>query len=123
MRFTNILLAYFMIGAIMWAGGAIAWDDAGVGGLFIDTAEDPDVNESTSTQIREAGGPIQEAAGSTAVGLIAIWNLLVKLLGFLFWPITVLLSVNAPPRVVVVLGGSFCVAFYGALIRVIRRSA
>lgn len=127
MRFTNILMAYFVIGVVMWGGGAIVWDDAGVGQFFIndptgDTA-DQVVNAETGTKLNNLGGPITQVVGQTiGGGLIATWNLLVGVIGFVFWPTTVLLSVNAPPSVVL-LGTSLTVAFFGAIMRLVRGSA
>lgn len=125
MRFSNILLAYFVMGAVMWGGGVLAWDEAGVGQFFIeDPGQNTSINEQTSSQLGNLGGPIQAAAGSFAGGgLIAIWNILVQLIGYLFWPIVALLSVNAPPRVVVLIGGTPVVAFFGTLLRLVRQSA
>jgi len=122
-RFSAILLAYFVIGAVMWGGGAIVWADSGVGGLIITDPADGDVNRETGEQLEQSSGPIENAITSFGAPLLAIWNLLVKFIGYLFWPITVLQSANAPPRVVVLLGGSFTVVFLGAVIRLIRRSA
>lgn len=124
-RFSAILLAYFLIGAVMWGGGAIAWDESGVGGLIITDATESDieVNENTSQQLERSGGPIQEAAQSMGGPILAIWNFVVRFVGYLFWPVTVLQSVNAPTRIVVTLGGSFSVIFLGAVVRLIRRSA
>lgn len=123
-RFAQILLAYFMIGAVMWGGGVIVWTQTGIGGLIIeDTTGGVDVNENTSKQLERSGGPIREAAASLGGPILAIWNFVARFIGYLFWPITVLQSVNAPPRVVVTLGGGPSVMFLGGVIRLIRRSA
>jgi len=122
-RFGEILLAYFVIGAVMWGGGAIQWDQSGVGGLIFDDAADGEVNRDTGEQLERSAGPIENAITSFGAPLLAIWNVVVKIIGYLFWPITVLQSNNAPPRVVVLLGGSFTMVFLGAVIRLIRRSA
>jgi len=81
------------------------------------------VNENTSNQLEQSGGPIQEAAKSMGGPILAIWNFVVQFIGYLFWPVTVLQSVNAPPRVTVLVGGAFSVMFLGAVIRLIRSSA
>lgn len=123
-RFAAVLLAYFVIGAVMWGGGAIAWSDSGVGGLIIkDTAGGVDVNENTSEQLERSGGPIREAAAQLGGPILAIWNFVVQFIGYLFWPVTVLQSVNAPPRAIVLAGGAMSVMFLGSVIRLIRRSA
>jgi hypothetical protein len=124
-RFSNILAAYFVVGALLWAGGAIQWGQTGVAGLIVDTPEEGvEVNNETADQLQQRGGPIQEAAGALGASpILAVWNLLVGLIGYLFWPITVLQGVNAPPRIVVLLGGTPTVLFYGSFIRLIRTSA
>lgn len=123
-RFNEILAAYFVIGALMWGGGAIAWSETGVGQLFIeDVAGDVDVNENTTSQLENANGPIQEAVGALGASpLLAVWNIIVGLIGYLTWPVTVLQSVNAPPRITVLAGGTMLVLFFGAVIRLIRTS-
>lgn len=124
MRFQTIILGYFLIGALMWGGGVIQWDDSGVGGLIIEQNNgNVEANEDTAQSVRESGGAIQEAVNSFAGPLAAIWNFVAKFIGYLFWPITTLQSVNAPPRIVVLLGGGLTMAFIGAFIRLFKGSA
>lgn len=123
MRFANIVVAYFVVGALMWGAGVISWQQAGIGGMFIDQNPNTDrieVNGTTSQDLKDAGGPIRQAANTVTGGLLAIWNLMVRLIGFLTWPITVAQSVAMPPRLVVMLGGTPTVAFFATLLRVIR---
>jgi len=125
MNFRQIILLYFIVGATMWAGGAIDWNNAGVG-QFIITANDDSVsqNESAAEDLTEIGGPIEEAASNVdGLGLLAVWNLIVGLLGYLTWPITVLQSRSAPVEVVVLLGGTVQMTFFVAVIGLVRRSA
>ncbi len=128
-RFSSILIVYFIIGAVMWGGGAIVWADAGVGNFIIDEPSDFDdpnaqgVNSEASGALEKLGQPIQNLVGTIGGGLIAIWNLMVQFIGYLFWPITVLQSAGAPTRVVVLGGGSLVIAFIGSFIRTIRTSA
>lgn len=126
MRFSVVLMAYFITGAFMWAGGLIAWSEAGVGEIIIDQGDDGGVeaNETTSEQVENSGGPIQEAADTVSGGgLLAVWGLIVRFFGYLFWPITVLVSVGAPTRVVVVAGGIPTLAMLAGVIRMIRTGA
>jgi len=123
-RFSSIIVTYFVIGALMWGGGAISWDSTGLSGLIIDDpANGVSTNESTAEDLENAGGPIQQSLQQLGGPLLAIWSIIVKFIGYLFWPITVLQSNNAPPRVTVLLGGTFSVAFIGATVRLIRGSA
>lgn len=124
MRLQHIVLAYFLIGATLWGGGVLAYDESGMAQFFV-SVDDGVVegNQGRAGNISESGGPIQEAAQGVTGGIVAVWNLLVSIAGFLFWPISTLMSVAAPTEVVVLLGGAPTVAFYGALFRVFRQSA
>ena len=121
MRFQKVILAYFVIGALLWSGGVIQWNETGMVGYMMDSPGE--VNEGTSDELQSVGGPIQQAVGDLTGGLVAIWNILVQLFGYLFWPILTLQSVSAPPRVTVLVGGSLTVALLGAFIRIVRQSA
>lgn len=124
MRLSRVVMAYFLMGAVMWGGGVIAWDDAGVGQILIQSADsDAAVNQQTSEDLSQLGGPIQTALSTVqSAGLVAIWNVLVKLVGFLNWPVVVMLSVDAPPRITVIGGGTPTMAFWVAFIRLVRTS-
>lgn len=121
MRFQKVILAYFVMGALLWGGGVIQWGETGMVGYLMDSPTS--VNEDTSDELRSVGGPIQQAVGDLTGGLVAIWNILVQFVGYLFWPILTLQSVSAPPRATVLVGGSMTVAFIGAFIRIVRQSA
>lgn len=117
MRLQNIILAYFLIGATMWAGGAIGWDEAGIGQEFADVAgADVDVNESQAEDLDNSGGVLQEVTESLVGGLAAGFGLLSTIIGYLFWPITVLTKVSAPVEAVVLLGGVPTVSFYAIIV-------
>lgn len=122
-RFGTIVIVYFIIGATMWGGGAIAWTESGVGTLIIEDPQTGQVNDETTNDLSEADGPIRQAAQSFGGPILAVWNIIVQFIGFLFWPVTVLQAVNAPPRIVVLLGGAPSVAFLAGTIRLIRESA
>lgn len=126
MRFGPIVMTYFVIGAVMWAGGGLAFGQAGVVGVIFDDVGGSDgvtINSSTSDQIQRTGGPIQEAVASVGgSGLLAVYQLAAGFFGFLFWPITALIVSNAPPRAVVVLGGIMTLGFILGFIRLIASS-
>jgi len=124
-RFSNIVLAYLMIGAVMWAGGAVAWGDAGINQFFIDQSSDGTI-EATQGPQEELGGvgsTIQNVIASFGAPLVLIWNLVTGIISWLNWPLAVLVSVNAPPRITVLVGGPMTAAFYLSIIRVVRTSA
>jgi hypothetical protein len=121
-QFSQILVTYFVIGAVMWGGGAIAWGETGLVGQFIEDPGGPnsqvEANQQTGDQLARSGGPIQEAAQSVGgSGLLAVWNIVAGIIGFAFWPVGVLVSVDAPPRLIVLAGGSMSTAFVAGVIR------
>ena len=126
-RFSQIALAYFVIGAVMWGGGVVAWQDSGIGTLFVDDPSangQTQVNSDTADDLEGAGGPIQEAASSAGIGggLLAVWNMLIQFIAFLFWPITTFDGANAPATITVIFGGTPTVAFFLGALRVLRES-
>lgn len=124
MRFTNIVLAYAVMGMVMWGGGAIAWESSGVAGLLIDDPQTGEISTDMIDQLQSLDGPIKEAAATVGgTGLLAAWNIIIKVVSFWFWPIVTLQSQGAPPRVWVLVGGTPTAAFWATLIRLIRSSA
>ena len=126
MRFSHIVMAYVVIGGVMWGGGVIGWDQAGIGELFIEDVSGGEgtVNEETASQLEQLAGPIQQAAAAVGgAGLLAIVGILLKLFSFLNWPIWVLMAVDAPIEMVVLLGMPLTAAFYASILRLVRGSA
>lgn len=124
-RFGEVVLAYFLIGSMMWAGGLVGWHDAGVGSVLVSPSEyGAQANSSTGEQLEQASGPIQQAADTVSGGgLLAVWGLITGILNYLFWPVSVMVTVNAPAEVVVLMGGTFVMALFVGVIRLIRSSA
>lgn len=127
MRLSDIILAYFIIGAVMYGGGAINYEDAGLSQYFVDqdgnNFEVAEGNEEAAGVLQKFGQSVTDLIGVALGGIQLVFNLFTHLLGFMNWPIVVLLSNNAPPIAVLLIGGSLEVAFYGGVIRVIMSSA
>lgn len=124
MQFSNLIMAYFVIGAVMWGGGAIDYQESGVAAFFVDNnSGDVAGSEQAESNLSGIGGAIQSVVDMFAGPLIIIWNLVVGLTAFMHWPIVVLEGNNAPPSVTVLLGGGFVVGFYMSLIGLVTRSA
>jgi len=124
MQFTRMIVVYFVLGALMFGGGAVTWDDSGPTKYFISqdaTGVSPD--EQTRQNLGGVAGAITSLVGQVGAPLILVWNLVVGLVSFLNWPIFVMAENSVPPRVTVLLGGTLTVMFYGALVRLVRRSA
>lgn len=124
MQFRDVIMAYFVIGAVMFGGGAISWDNVGAASMFVDN-DNGNIggSEESASNLGGIGGAIQSAVNMFLGGLIIAWNLIIGLLAFLHWPITVLDSNNAPPTITILLGGGFTAAFYMSLIGVVIRSS
>lgn len=123
--FSDIILVYLVIGIVMFGGGAIDWDNAGVAKFFVDNPNDGDitVKENATEKTQGVGGAIKSIVDQLAGPIVIVWNLAVALISFMNWPIIVLLSQNAPPVMVLMLGVPFNAAFYLSLIRLVRTSA
>lgn len=123
MNFSNIIMAYFVIGAVMFGGGAIQWDESGAAQFFVNNnSGDVAGSEQAASNLGGIGGAIQSVVDMVAGPLILVWNLIVGLLSFMHWPVVVLESHNAPPSITILLGGSFTVAFYMSLLGLVTRS-
>lgn len=134
-RFQNIILAYFVIGAVMSGGGAINWNNAGLANWFIhnDNGNVSVTNQTTTTLIghKTSSGERTGGIGSVITGLInafggpliLIWNLGVTFVAYLHWPVVVLATNNAPPKVTILLGGGFVAGFYLSVIGMIMRGS
>lgn len=122
MKFSNVIIAYMLVGSMMWAGGVLAWDNVGVSSVFVDQdGNDVEGNEETANELEDSGGPIQNAVQALGGGaLLAVWNLISKLIGAFIWPITALSAIGAPIEVVVIGGGSLSAAFFVSFVRLIR---
>jgi hypothetical protein len=124
-RFSSIILAYFVIGSIMIGGGAIDLQDAGVAQFFVEQDEGGDLVPAQERQqdLEGLGGALQSVIDAVVGPIVLIYNLIVGLLAYLNWPLTVLAANNAPPMAILVIGGSFTAAFYLSIVRLIRVSA
>lgn len=123
-RLGTAITGYLIIGAVMWGGGVIDWQDSGLNTVLLDkstTGVSP--NESVSGEIEDLRGPPSGVTGFGVGALVVIWDLLIKFVGAVFWPITVLISIDAPVRVTVMAGGPTSMAFVVGFLRFIRSSA
>lgn len=121
----RVVIIYFVVGATMWGGGAIDWNEAGIGNLIIDVTSDGDVerNSNTSDDLERLGGPIEESQTTiSGGGLLAVLEFLRRFLGFLFWPVSVFQSHNAPVGVTVLFGGTLSMSMLVAALAVFYRS-
>lgn len=121
MKFSNIILAYFMIGAVLWGGGVIGWDNSGVVGVVVDDPASGQVDSETAGNVENSQNIFQQAAKATGGGaLLAAVNVIGSFLEFVGWPLAVLYRLQAPIEVQVLLGGGLTTAFIAAFARYAR---
>lgn len=123
-RTSDIIIIYFVIGALLFGGGVVTWDDSGPTQFFVEM-DGGDVDASSGPQENLSGvsGAITSLVGSVGGPVILVWNLFSGLVAFLNWPLFVLGDAGAPPRVTLLLGGTLTVMFYMSAIRLVRSSA
>ena len=124
-RFSSIILVYFICAAVMFGAGAIDFDETGMVGEIVEQsgADGGIVNNDIVDRLNSMGGPIGNIIGTVGGGLLAAWNVMTTLIDFTMWPITVLVQADAPFRVVVLGGGTLVMAFIGGVLRTVRGSA
>ena len=124
-RFSDMIIAYLVIGAVMFGGGAISWDQSGVAQFFVSQDDDGGLSASDNTDENLTGisGALNSVVDMVAGPILVIWDLVVGLIAYLNWPIIVLLSNNAPPMLVLLLGVPFNAGFYLSVLRLLRVSA
>lgn len=123
-RLNQMMLTYFVTAALMWATGFLSWNNTGLLQYMLAiSGGDISGNGAIETQLIDIGGPVGNIVNTLGGGLLAVWGLLVNIVTFTFWPVTVLNGTGAPIEVVVLLGGPPCVAFVGAFAILVRGSA
>lgn len=123
MRFTNVMLAYFVTGAVMWASGAIGWGEVGLAEWLIADPATGETTEAVVNQLEQLGGPIEQFAGALGGPLLVIWGFVQGILSWVLWPISVMIAVEAPVRLTIVFGGAMVMGFIGGLLRLLRGTA
>jgi hypothetical protein len=123
MRFGVILLVYFVLGAVMWGGGVVDYAETGPVQEFVEPQQNGsvEVNQSTAGQLERTGGVVGQASKSLAGPLLLVWNLVTGFVSYVFWPVTTLQAVNAPPRFIVLAGGALSVGFFVSVVRLLGR--
>lgn len=124
MRMGNLVLAYFIIGTVMWGGGALTFEEAGVvtAVVTIDGGQ-IGVNETFAGEIERQDSIIGGVVTAFGAGLLIVWNLIFAILKFIHWPLVTLIQNHAPPAITVLLGGGMTLSFYLALISLVTRSS
>lgn len=127
MRLGAMVMAYFMIGALLFGGGAIPAEETGLVGTFVDFDNEGVNEEEVGTDegglLSNLVGPVENALNTVAGGgLIAVLNKIDAFLGFVAWPWTVMSYWNAPFIVRMLVAGPLTVAFTVGGLRVLRSS-
>lgn len=130
MQLSDVILVYFVIGAVMVGGGAVdvgasGGQGPGIVGFFVEEDADGEIQpgQNATGNIDDAGGAISSIVNLAVGAIVLVWNLASSLFSFINWPILVLWQNNAPPMATLLLGGSFTAAFYMAVIGLLWRSS
>lgn len=124
MRMGNLVLAYFVIGAMMWGGGVLTFEEAGVITAVV-TTDDGRVApaEAFANRIDQQNSIIGGVVSAFGGGLLIVWNLVKIIFDFIHWPIITLSENHAPPALTVLLGGGMTLSFYIAIAILVSRSS
>lgn len=124
MRFTNIIMAYLVIGIVMFGGGAVDFEDSGVTTFFVDqSGSDIEPDQEATNKSQNVGGAIKSVIDKLVGPIVIVWNLAVSFISYLNWPVIVLMSADAPPVMTLLLGVPLTAGFYLSLIRLVKTSA
>jgi len=122
MNLSNLVVMYFIVGAVMFGGGAVSWDDSGVTQFFVaNDGGDLSPNSELASTLNATDSSISSVIGVFSGGLLLVWNLVFGVVAFLHWPLVVLIEANAPVSVTLLLGGTFVAMFYVSLVRLLKR--
>lgn len=106
----NMFIIYFMIGLVLFAGGAIDFNEFDVANAYVENEDGGlSVRENVTQSLgninpQETSNPIFETAYSLISPLVLAWSLFSPILSVVFFPLNVMLSVNAPLVLVLGLG-------------------
>ena len=124
MRIGNLVLAYFIIGAMMWGGGVLTFEEAGVITSVVSNDQGQiDPAGAFAQKINQQNSVIGGVVSAFGGGLLIVWNLIFILLKFIHWPLVTLSENFAPPELTVLLGGGMTLSFYIAVATLVSRSS
>lgn len=124
-RASRIIILYFVMGTVMFGGGAVTWDNSGPTQFFVelgDTGVSPN-EENTAGNLEGIDGAITNLIGSFAGPVLLVWNLFAGIISYIHWPLFVFMDAGAPISVTVLLGGTLTAMFYMSVIRLVKSSA
>lgn len=123
MRFSEVIMVYFVIGVVMFGGGALDFGQAGVASNIVQMEDGSwSVNPQLFAELAGADNSVSQVITVAVGGISLVFNLIKMMFGFLNWPILALQGAGAPPLAVLLLGGGFTAAFYLSVGQVIMRS-
>ena len=122
-RFSSIVLTYFVLGVMMWGAGLADAGALGVVDIFFQVSETGAQPESGTGGLLEGMGASLEDPDTLVFGpVLAVFQAISGFVGALFWPVVVLNNVGAPTEVVLLLGGVPVAAFFFGFVRIVRTS-
>lgn len=123
-NFGKMVLLYFVVGAVMVGGGAIQMENAGMVGEVVSADNSGySLADEIGDNLSASGSAISEVAQLMGGVLVILLNLITLFLGYLNWPLIVLQTNNAPPSIVLLVGGSLTAAFYVSVAKFLSRAS
>ena len=130
MRFSHVVVVYFMLGVIVVGANVVPFAHLGIATVFINVQGD-DVAANTTSVGGSSGqdgmlddliGPVKNALNTITGGaLLAVWGPISTLTGFYAWPVVTTSYIGAPP-IVKMLSGVLVASFTFGVLRVFRAS-
>lgn len=122
-RLGSVGITYFVVGALFYGSGLISWEEAGIATYFFSSPGTKAVDGGALGGLQSTGGAIESIGAAVTGPILAIWNLLTTIIGFLGWPVGALLNAGVPWEGAILLGGTFVVALFFAIVNTVVRAA
>ena len=121
-----MVFTYFVLGAMSWGAGLVDRDGAGMVNTFFHI-QDGNVQtvDGVTTMLTSLGSGLSdfEPAALALGSVVLILGIIRDIAFYLFWPVVTLQTLQAPPEIVLLLGGSLVATFFLATVRVFRAAA
>lgn len=113
-NYGNILVIYFVIGAVMLGGGAFEFQNVPVLNMVFANSN-LDLASSVGGQF-----DLMYALGPVLAILMAVVQFITNMIQFIHWPVTVFWEAGTPLSLTVLLGGSLTLMFYISAVNWLR---
>ena len=120
------MFTYFVLGAMSWGAGLVDRQRSGMVNTFFHI-EDGNVHtvDGVAEMLGELGENLSEFNPAELMlgSVVLVLGIVRDVVFYIFWPVTTLQALQAPPEIVLLVGGSLVVAFFVGTVRVFRAAA